>query len=189
MGIELLFFGNRPQLFKTRFNHALLPGQNIQATRSVVDNKEEKESCLFEWNLAVKEMSQLFVKTAYQAEFDTTGSPFISTNSNDYSFNLDSAITNKAGWLTDMFGIDKTGLLMAERLFIRLKSGRHLSGPAKVMINHTLLPPEEITIIWDAKKLYFSDQYERLLRALEIDIPRQDTTAFEYETLCCPDQR
>jgi hypothetical protein len=66
---------------------------------------------------------------------------------------LDYALTKQPMWIQEMFGSDAAGTSLAQRLFRRTNSHRKRPGPVVIKVNERALPPKNIHIYWNGKRI------------------------------------
>lgn len=106
----------------------------------------------FHWTSAVKAMAILALEYKLSFLARRPAQPLVGERSSLAS-SLDYALSKETNWLSDMFGFDAHGRLLAKRLFHRTNSNRKRPGPVALAINYHLLDPESVIVELDGKKL------------------------------------
>lgn len=122
----------------------------------------------FQWTSAVRALCVLFVqakvaKLLGKSDVDSA----LSGERGSPASSLDYALSKQPVWLEEMFGLLANGSCTATRLFTRTNPNRKRPGPVVLGLNQRTLSADDITIVWEGKKLQSLEALEQLLRQLK----------------------
>ena len=131
----------------------------------------------FQWTKAVKAVCLLAVRTAlcYRRHNGKDNVyPVLLGQKTSLAASLDYAITKRPSWMLDMFGVDKKGKPIVQRLFYRNNSNQKRYGPVTVAFNTVILPPESFSIIVNGQQINDIEGLVRLDSLLSSDFSQQE---------------
>ncbi len=152
-------------LEKTIFFHAPL-GSELRAVRGRTAGAYQGYNT-FQWTPAVQAMAQLVLKTAALRSDGSNAEAILEGYENSPASSLDYAINKAPSWLLDVFGVDKTGLVIAKRVFSRTNPNRKRCGPTAVAINENLLHRSNINIFVNGEAIKEAPILKELAQAVE----------------------
>lgn len=171
--IELTFAGEGDvQLVETRFY------QSAQDPARVTIRGKTSGAFLntgsFQWTSAVRALCILLLRTKlYQLVSAGKASAQLSGTQGSLAASLDYAMTRRPTWIIDMFGSDKAGSPLINRIIARTNSNRKRPGPVVLAINHKMLAPDGISISWNNEAVTMPESLHTLLLCLR-DIDQAD---------------
>lgn len=121
----------------------------------------------FQWTSAVRALSLLLVQAKVVQLLDAPeiGGVLIGDRASPAA-SLDYALSKQPAWLEEMFGVLADGSCIATRLIIRTNSNRKRPGPVVLALNHRALSPDDISIVWEGKRVERVEVLQRLLQLL-----------------------
>jgi hypothetical protein len=141
---RLNFAGSsRPELYETEFNYTL--ETTVYKSIRGKTSGAYKNFGTFQWSSAVRAVSAIMLEQKIAHLLGNSPTPLIGEDGSLAS-SLDYALSKETNWLSEMFGCDASGRLLAKRLFHRTNSNRKRPGPVALAINEKMLPPEGIRI-------------------------------------------
>jgi hypothetical protein len=114
----------------------------------------------------VRALCVLFLKSVIVERSGSDELPILIGEKGSLAASLDYALTKQPIWIQEMFGSDVTGTALAKRLFRRTNSHRKRPGPVAIKVNERALPPQNIHIFWNGKKIEDLPALEGLLSLL-----------------------
>ena len=106
----------------------------------------------FQWSAGVRAVASLAVQSSLASQSSGVET-IIKGEAASLAASLDYAIDKEPAWMLDMFGIDRTGRMIARRLFQRSNAGRKRPGPVAIALNRAVLPLESIEIYQDGHRI------------------------------------
>lgn len=173
-GFKLEFFGDSPQLHATSFVHDLIQRELICVRGKTGGAFIDAGSFL--WSRAVKALSVLMVRSIHvlsNTVMPTEKLPVLSGCRSSLASSLDYAISKQPIWLLDMFGVDRIGKSLVQRMFRRSNPECKRPGPVSVALNDKFLPLENISIHWEGIEIKTPAEIEQLLSRLEVSCIEQ----------------
>mgnify|MGYP000591045790 CR=1 FL=1 len=149
-------------LEKTSFSHPIVGGE-LKAVRGKTCGAYHGYST-FQWTPAVQSMVLLVLKTAALGKENRLSEALIEGGQGSPASSLDYSIGKAPAWMLDVFGVDRSGLPLAKRLFRRTNPERKRNGPVAVAINESMLPSSAISIFINHQEIQDS---KTLLKAAE----------------------
>ena len=131
----------------------------------------------FHFSSAVRALCVLCVKTVIIEKSRSDELPILLGERGSLAASLDYALTKQPMWIQEMFGSDVTGTALAQRLFRRTNSHRKRPGPVAIKVNERALPPQNIHIYWDGKKIDDIAALETLLSLLTTSAETEEPEA------------
>ena len=142
--------GKETELFHAEF-HSASTGECLHSVRGKTEGAF-RGAGTFQWTAAVKGLVVLAIRTAVSA-MKPDRPPFLEGEGDSLASSFDYAISKGPAWLTDMFGIERNGDVLAKRLFRRSNPNRKRPGPVAISINPALLPGDGIIIELDGEQV------------------------------------
>lgn len=160
-----------PELYRVEFSHPLLNSERL----CVRGKSAGAFACdgTFEWSRAVRALSLLLVRqAAHSAQTGrANGAPRKQSVLEGYSGSaaaaFDGALNKQPVWLSDLFGFDRQGKPLAQRLFRQTNSHRRTRGPTAVSLNEAAWDPLSIEISVAGKQVLELSELHRLAAVLE----------------------
>ncbi len=121
----------------------------------------------FHFSSAVRALCVLCLKTVIVDRCASEEPPILLGEKGSLAASLDYALTKQPIWMQEMFGCDAAGNALGHRLFHRTNSHRKRPGPVAIKVNERALPPENIHIYWNAKRVYEVSVLKALLAHVE----------------------
>lgn len=178
MTCEMLleFRGRNPELVKTLFRRA--GGPVHTALRGRTGNADPQRGA-FHWSSAVKAVSILLVKSVLASK-DTASrhTATLEGSGGSLASSLDYAISKGPIWTSDMFGRTEDGRSGIRRIFTRSNAERKYPGPVVLAVDSNNLPPSQVSIWWDGRRIAEAPDLAALCERLLIDAPGEITVSF-----------
>ena len=162
--LHLIFIGDEaPSLSETLF--VTSNGTTAHTVRGKLPGAF-RAAGTFQWTSAVKALSFLFV--CYRcAALNVRIEPVLCGARGSPALSLDYAIAKETLWLSDMFGMESSGVPAAKLLFLRSNSNLRRPGPVAVTVNERRLPPDALTFLLNGRQLTEVEDLQRLMVALQ----------------------
>ena len=107
----------------------------------------------FNFSSAVRALCVLCLKSVLVEQSSSNELPILLGERGSLAASLDYALTKQPMWIQEMFGSDAAGTSLAQRLFRRTNSHRKRPGPVVIKVNERALPPKNIHIYWNGKRI------------------------------------
>ncbi len=107
----------------------------------------------FNFSSAVRALCVLCLKSVLVEKSSSDELPIILGDKGSLAASLDYALTKQPMWIQEMFGSDAAGTAIAQRLFRRTNSHRKRPGPVVIKVNERALPPQNIHIYLNGKRI------------------------------------
>jgi hypothetical protein len=126
----------------------------------------------FHFSSAVRALCLLCLKTVIMEKSRSYELPVLIGERGSLAASLDYALAKQPMWIQEMFGSDVNGAALAPRLFRRTNSHRKRPGPVVIKVNERALPPQNIHIHWNGRKI---DDIVALETLLSLLVASEDT--------------
>ena len=156
--------GDGHELTRTLFMYAPL-GYSIQGVRGKYSGAYSGAST-FQWSSAVQAVAVALVRAAARRGDEQT-EPLLSGKKGTLASSLDYALYKQTAWLSEIFGVDRKGQSLANRMFKRTNPGRKQPGPVAFSLNRNFLQPDSITVFVDDVEVSSPESLEDMALSIE----------------------
>lgn len=121
----------------------------------------------FQWSSAVQALSILLLRAASLNKSAQPSTFQLLGERNSPAASLDFALGKQTKWLTDLFGFDPHGNLLARSLILRQNPELKRAGPVVLSLNPSLLTGDNIEVYFNEEPLEYSRQIAILADDIE----------------------
>ena len=120
----------------------------------------------FQWTSGVRGVCAAFLRLVLSQHSDESQS-WLAGGRSSLAASLDYALSKGPSWLGDMFGVGRSGALVARRLFKITNPNRKRPGPVVISVNGAAIKSGDIAIFYAGRRLVDEKALFELLMSIE----------------------